>query len=300
MHEDSSVCGLPFTVPFIRWADYADIDPARPMASRRIYDHEFVYVIAGGGEISIAGCVYPALPDSLFLIQPRVWHHFRAGGSEPLQLLGIHFDWLARHDTLRFPVFRPADEPVDHDLFREPREVPHWRLESTPCLPLQGRPRVRRLLEQVVEEYARADEEARTSAGALLAAAIGQMSRESRMLEQLRKNTAIGADAVRRVQRARELLEDSREFSINEVAATVGWSADHLRRMCRAVLDTPPARVQSAARLRRAKDLLRAENLPMSEIAARCGFADASHFTRAFRQENGLTPRQFLTMVKKR
>ena len=55
-----------------------------------------------------------------------------------------------------------------------------------------------------------------------------------------------------------------------------------------------------AARIERAKDLLsapRLATLPIAEVAARCGFADASHFARRFRQSVGRSPLAFRAAV---
>ncbi len=43
-------------------------------------------------------------------------------------------------------------------------------------------------------------------------------------------------------------------------------------------------------RMNRARALLRETALPVTEIAARCGYADACHFARQFRKWTGLTP----------
>jgi AraC family transcriptional activator of tynA and feaB len=48
-----------------------------------------------------------------------------------------------------------------------------------------------------------------------------------------------------------------------------------------------------ALRIQRAADMLRATafmRLTVAEVGRRCGFADASHFTRAFKARTGHTP----------
>ncbi|MEY4761956.1 MAG: hypothetical protein RLZZ200_1812 [Pseudomonadota bacterium] len=60
------------------------------------------------------------------------------------------------------------------------------------------------------------------------------------------------------------------------------------------------ARALLEARIERAKELLsapRQATLPVSEVALRCGFADASHFARRFRQLAGLSPLAFRAAV---
>ncbi len=287
-----------FGVPFIRWANTSSVADA--MAPRRIYDHELVYVVSGCGHFKRQDQTVRAAPDFLFLIQPDQWHSWRAGDGEPLHLLGVHFDWQAQHDTLTFPVSRPAHEPIERSLFRRAQQVPNWDLSQNPALDLRGRPRVRRALEEVVAEYGRGDAQSHEAAGALLAFAFLQIGREAGELSQLQGRADIGADALRRVSRARELLEAPREtpLSVGEAARRVGWSADHLRRMFRAVLNTSPNKVQTAARVRRAEEILRHHHLPVAEVARQCGFDDASHFARVFKGETGLSPRQFLALAK--
>jgi AraC-like DNA-binding protein len=48
-----------------------------------------------------------------------------------------------------------------------------------------------------------------------------------------------------------------------------------------------------ASRIARAQRLLRATNLPIPDVALRCGIADPTVFTRAFRNEVGMTPTQY-------
>ncbi|HEX9998091.1 MAG TPA: AraC family transcriptional regulator [Abditibacterium sp.] len=291
----------PAFVPFIRWADTVRVVAGGYGArDRQIYDHELVYVLEGAGSLVLDGQKHAVGADCLFLVRPRVFHSFMADVGQSQRLLGVHFDWKCEPDAARFDTFREASAPRDESLFRAPREVCGWDVGKKPFLDLRGRPRVRQRLEEVVAEYGRRDSESRSVAGALLGAALGQIEREVRLLREVGKNHRLGADAVRRVQKARDLLEAAGDehLSIEEVAARVGWSGDHLRRMCRAVLGDSPAQLQAAARLRRAKELLRYGGLPISEIAGRCGFDDASHFARVFKRAIGQTPREWAVLSR--
>lgn len=290
----------PFAVPFIRWADTVRIEVGGAGArDRQIYDHELVYVLDGKGELILGGQKYDLKTDDLFLIKPRLFHSFLAP-NEPQRLLGVHFDWRVRPDTARFTKFHAAGNSPDLALFRAPQNIDGWDVEIHPTLDLRGRPRVRRVLEAVVTEFNRADDLAQHIAGALLAAAIGQITREARLLGEVATYRNVSPDAVRRVQRARELLEnpDSPHLLVEEIAQTVSWSGDHLRRMCRAVLGASPGEIQSAARVRRAQELLRYGGLSVGEIARRVGFEDASHFTRVFRKATGHAPREWAQLAR--
>lgn len=52
-------------------------------------------------------------------------------------------------------------------------------------------------------------------------------------------------------------------------------------------------------RINHAKELLVSTKLSVEEIGVRCGFCNASHFIRLFRQQEGLTPFQFRTQRSK-
>jgi AraC-like DNA-binding protein len=216
-------------------------------------------------------------------------------------LLGVHFDWTPQHDTLAFPIYEPAAEPPDEIRFRKPQHVPGWDGHAQPFVDLRGRPAVREALEAVVHEFNRFDDEARAGAGALLAAAIFEISRAARTLQQEAGTTQLGPDALRRLQRARDILEANPHapLSIEEVAQRVGWSADHLRRVFRQALGQSPSEIQTKARLQLARDLLRSENATIAEVGERCGFDDPSHFARAFKSFTGLSPRQYSRLARR-
>jgi AraC family transcriptional regulator len=52
--------------------------------------------------------------------------------------------------------------------------------------------------------------------------------------------------------------------------------------------------------VRAACELLRTAEWPLAVIAAECGFADQSHFTRIFRRMTGTTPARFRRAIAHR
>ena len=55
----------------------------------------------------------------------------------------------------------------------------------------------------------------------------------------------------------------------------------------------PPHRYLLQQRVARARELLRASNLALTDIALQLGFASHSHFSTAFRSETGLPPSEY-------
>lgn len=98
------------------------------------------------------------------------------------------------------------------------------------------------------------------------------------------------APAMRR--RLREYIEAnlSRAFSLEALAELACLSEFHFSRMFRASFGLPPHAWIAALRLERARALLRSTTLTVEQIAAQCGYADASHFGHRFRAALGTTP----------
>jgi AraC family transcriptional regulator len=93
-------------------------------------------------------------------------------------------------------------------------------------------------------------------------------------------------------KRAKDLIEASLDgdISVETLAEECGLSRAHFSRCFRVSTGVPPHRWLLNRRVARAKGLLVDWSLPISEIAARCGFADQSHLSRVFKKLEGETP----------
>ncbi|TDD14622.1 AraC family transcriptional regulator [Kribbella turkmenica] len=72
-----------------------------------------------------------------------------------------------------------------------------------------------------------------------------------------------------------------------------GVSPAHLSRSLRTAYGVTPTDFVADLRLEHAASLLAATNLPVAAVAARCGFASQSYFSRCFAAAHHLTPRDF-------
>lgn len=81
---------------------------------------------------------------------------------------------------------------------------------------------------------------------------------------------------------------------VGEVARRIGIGEDHLRHLFKRAYDLSLVRYLGQARLQKAKLLLLAEpDLPVGEVARRCGYERPRWFATAFRAGTGLAPRDF-------
>jgi AraC family transcriptional regulator len=96
-------------------------------------------------------------------------------------------------------------------------------------------------------------------------------------------------------RRVKERLhEDFREdLRMRDLAEAEGIHPVHLARVFRARERQTAGDYLRRVRVRAACDLLRNSEGPLASIAAECGFADQSHFTRSFKRMTGWTPAEF-------
>lgn len=97
---------------------------------------------------------------------------------------------------------------------------------------------------------------------------------------------------LRRVQHYIEehLAENIR---LEALASVAGVSRFHFLRQFRQTIGETPHAYLTQRRLARACDLLRSSDLSVTDIAARCGFEDPSHFAERFRRSHLVSPREY-------
>ena len=84
------------------------------------------------------------------------------------------------------------------------------------------------------------------------------------------------------------------QADVENVASALCMTSSQLRRKLTAITDTTPKQYILAIQLATARDMLQQHpERTITDVAERCGFYDAAHFTRAFRNAFGTTPGQF-------
>jgi AraC-like DNA-binding protein len=101
------------------------------------------------------------------------------------------------------------------------------------------------------------------------------------------------------VAKARLLVHDNWQhvgFGIDSIAATLGVDRSTLSRHFRKEAGVTLIQYLISMRIQNAITLLRQSDLPIAEIASRCGYGDYGYFRRVFRQRMGLSPSEFRTV----
>lgn len=82
-------------------------------------------------------------------------------------------------------------------------------------------------------------------------------------------------------------------LTLKRLAAVACTSPNNLLRLFRTATGNTPIEYLLEVRLRRAAELLRRTELPVGEVAARCGFHDSNYFSKRFRMLYGTSPRSY-------
>ena len=97
------------------------------------------------------------------------------------------------------------------------------------------------------------------------------------------------------LRRIREYIDShlDQNIALDSLAATAKLSLYHFARTFKQSEGITPHAFVLERRLAKARELLTATDLPLSDIAFTVGFADQSHLARRFRQVVGMSPGQF-------
>ena len=85
----------------------------------------------------------------------------------------------------------------------------------------------------------------------------------------------------------------AQKLTLDMLSARYNISKYHLQRSFRQYFGQSPGEYLTRLRLTRAKELLRATDLPVSEVAYRVGMENTSYFISVFRAREGATPQQY-------
>ena len=111
-----------------------------------------------------------------------------------------------------------------------------------------------------------------------------------------KNSTGVGSGlASWQLRRSTEYMQAhlTENISLAEIAKITKLSQSQFARAFRDSTGLPPYRYILRSRIQRAERMLATTSRSIAEIAANVGFADQSHFTKAFRRFSGATPKRW-------
>lgn len=96
--------------------------------------------------------------------------------------------------------------------------------------------------------------------------------------------------------RVKEYIDQhyAEQLSMTDVAESIGVSESLVFKLFRENEDVTPAEYLRGVRLRRAEQLLLSSGeVRIADVARQCGFSDSAYFCKVFKDETGMTPKNY-------
>lgn len=224
----------------------------------------FAVMLEGSFDIDITGRVYACEPGSA-VTEPAEERHANMLGTR-----GAHV-----------VVVQPAPAAMDRlgPCGRLFDEVHHNR-KTPACAPAWG----------IARELRFPDASTPLAVEGLVLEMLALASRRHGIVERMRRSPAPRWLARARDEVHARFLHPPR---VRDLATTAGVHPDHLARAFRLRFGVPVGTYVRRLRLDWAAGQLEADEVAIVHIALSAGFADQSHFTKAFKRHTGLTPAEY-------
>lgn len=233
--------------------------------SVRLHEHaetELVMVVSNACTFEAGGVLRTAAPGEVVVLPAQIPHaQWSEGMTETRYCLFRKGSFGFGED---FRVVKPGDDPF----------IGRW-------------------FEDLASLFDQPSESPSSVADALLGALLERLrniERRDRSGERLHPAVAL---VLERIQTGFE-----QDLSIDELAATAGVSASHLRALFRQAFGKSPHGFLQEVRLQAARDFLNDPYLNINEVAYRSGFRDPNYFIRVFRQAYGTAPGKWRTQKR--
>lgn len=97
------------------------------------------------------------------------------------------------------------------------------------------------------------------------------------------------------VTKAKKYIQENfaNEISLDDVSRAVNVSPYYFSKLFKEEVGVNFIEYLTELRIEKAKELLRDDTLPVREVSALAGYPDQNYFSRIFKKQTGLTPRQF-------
>lgn len=151
-------------------------------------------------------------------------------------------------------------------------------------------------IEQVKRTLAKAKQENQTAFSSAIESYLKQYNLEENIASS-ENNKLSAAELANILEYISDRLEET--IPLEDLAARLGISKHHFCRIFKQSIGTPPHQYLIQQRIEKAKQLLEQGNDAIADIAYQCGFKSQSHLNRHFKQQTGITPRQYQKLRSK-
>ena len=271
--------------PRIRFADKFEYTAQRPLS--KTYDARMIYVIEGNGKMTVDDTDINIERGLLIIFQSGIPYKFVPDPS--FSAFAIDFDPVGDYET--------GDgfyTPISPGFFDEDKKHVHAVFEnselfSAPFMEIV-RPSVAENIRILVEEYKSEKLFCKTRAELMLAGIILDLARRFSLVGKSERTAA----------KVNEYLSEHclEPISNQDIARVFGQDACYLNRIVKQHTGSSIHKLLLKKRVEEGIKLLISTDLALEEIAERCCFCSAAHFSKRCKDATGNTPSYYRKNAK--
>ncbi|MFC5650009.1 helix-turn-helix domain-containing protein [Paenibacillus solisilvae] len=276
-------------LPYVRLC-YRFISSNFFQAERRLLDYLILFLEKGTYELTVEGTAYMLYEGDFALIQPGI--PFTTKGIGECVVPNAHLDWFYNAERSKSFVTTPGQTHIDgymNLLQPQLNDFPSIRLpvKLYPEQPLKCRDTLYRMIEHFKHNDIRSMLTVQKLATELLLLLLGSDG-----------NTSAGSNEFEEQQFVNKMnaflsFHLSTPLTVDKMAKHAGYSDSHFSTVFIANFGSTPHQYLVKLRIQKARELLSTTSLNLELIAEYCGFGSASHLSKAYKSQTGLSPREY-------
>jgi AraC-like DNA-binding protein len=271
-------------LPYIREADFAIRKPWYT-PPRRLLDYLLLYVQAGECDVDVEGERFLLTDGDLCLIQPDTLHTLRGHTETITPYLHLDIFYNPRREE-GFPTRGGQVSLSSHVHLVQPRLSDLDWLDVPVRLSPLNSVQFRSTLLKAVEAWQNGDALSRLEADHLAMSLVLSIFRQYGRLLSVASRRSHSLSWVPSYLS----FNIGEPLSVAQMARRANLSPSRFGAVFRQHFGLSPHQYLLRLRIEHAQSLLTTTDLPLRDIAESCGFADAHHFSKAFKRIVGVSP----------
>mgnify|MGYP004666723909 CR=1 FL=1 len=291
--------------PYVRFVNkiITGKDEIHACPMRQLYDYQLVCVLEGNLNFRIGEEVVELYSGDLIILPPFVWTYEFCKDNAFCKYYIAHFDffynksrtgWQIEDMYLKF--CRPWINRVEPDeKFIDKSDRNFGALKSFAVEKNVVTDKTIDLLQKMLDAYRSACRKERSGSEDLLLKS--HMLKLFALLASPANGISTHNDAVNGFMDY-VMANYNQKISITEFAKSCGYTVNHYRKIFKAETGETPLDYLLGVRLEKAKDFL-LYNVPVNQTAERVGFDDPYYFSKVFKKETGVSPKNYKKTIEK-
>lgn len=233
-------------------------------------DYELYYMINGKTKFFIGDEIFQVENGNFVIIPPEMYHMTDSEDCLHNERILLAFKDCQISGKIQFILNALCEKKVIY--------VPSAKLETA-----------EKIINKIEKEYASYDE----NSDFLIELYIGELLVQLyRFFKVYNPPPVQGDEIIHTVSKYISANYDA-DLSLKALCKRFGMSDSHLSRRFKTVSGIGINEYITYVRIMNAENLLKTTDLPMTEVAARCGFNDSNYFSTVFKRIKGITPLKF-------